>query len=48
MLFKKDLKIEQAMYRIYEQVQTKPLYFFCLTQHKDKMKYVRLKQGPTV
>lgn len=36
------------MYRLYEQVNTKPLYFFCLTTQKDKVKYVRLKPGPTI
>jgi hypothetical protein len=48
MLFKGDLKVEQAMYRLYEQIQTKPLYFFCLTTRKDQTKYVRLQPGPTI
>ena len=36
------------MLRLYEQVQAKPLYFFCLGNHKGKVKYIRLKPGPTI
>ena len=49
MLFKKDLKIEQAMYRLYEQIQQKGLVFFCLNNNpEDKAKYIRLQPGPTI
>ena len=49
MLFNKDLKIEQAMYRLYEQIQQKELYLFCLNNNqKDKAKYIRLQPGPTI
>jgi len=42
MLFKKDLPVEQAMYRLYQQIDTKGLFFFCLHSVKDKVKYVRI------
>jgi hypothetical protein len=48
MLFKKDLPIEQAMYRLYQQIDTKGLFFFCLHLLKDKIKYVRIQPGPTI
>jgi len=48
MLFKKDLMIEQAMYRLYEQIQQKGLYFFCLQVVKEKAKYVRIQPGQTI
>ena len=48
MLFKKDLKIEQAMYRLYEQIQTKGLYFFCMQVSKDRAKYIKINPGPTI
>jgi hypothetical protein len=36
------------MYRLYEQIQVKPLHFFCLHNEKEHTKYVRLKAGPTI
>ena len=36
------------MYRLYEQIQTKGLHFFCLHAVKEKAKYVKLKPGPTI
>ena len=36
------------MYRLYLQIETKPLYFFCLREVKDKAQYVRLQPGPTI
>lgn len=48
MLFKKDLKIEQAMYRLYQQIETKGLYFFCLQVNKEKARYVKINPGPTI
>jgi len=46
-LFNKELKIEQAMYNLYNQIQIKGLYFFCTRVDKkdNKMKYVILKPG---
>jgi cell division protein YceG involved in septum cleavage len=48
MLFQKDLKIEQAMYRLYQQIDTKGLYFFCLQEVKEKTKYIRIQPGSTI
>ena len=36
------------MYRLYEQIKTKGLHFFCLHSEKEKAKYVKLKPGPTI
>eukprot|EP00919_Chromeraceae_sp_WS-2016_P064918 GHVR01153719.1.p1 GENE.GHVR01153719.1~~GHVR01153719.1.p1 ORF type:complete len:119 (+),score=6.43 GHVR01153719.1:94-450(+) len=54
-LFGKHLKIEQAMYNLFQQIQQKGLYFFCLReertgkdQKKNKIKYVVLRPGATI
>lgn len=48
-LFKKDMKIEQAMIYLYNQIQQKGLYFFCpYLSSKDELKYSLLKPGPTI
>lgn len=36
------------MYRLYQQIETKGLLFFCLHAQKEKAKYVKLKPGPTI
>ena len=39
------------MYRLYEQIQQKGLYLFCLNTLKDnknKANYIRLQPGPTI
>ena len=48
MLFKRDLKIEQAMYRLYQQIEVEGLYFYCLHSEKEKARFVKLKPGSTI
>jgi hypothetical protein len=36
------------MYRLYQQIDTKGLFFFCLHSVKDKAKYVRIQPGRTI
>jgi hypothetical protein len=37
------------MYRLYEQIQQKGLYFFCINNSPEqKVKYIRLQPGPTI
>jgi cell division protein YceG involved in septum cleavage len=36
------------MYRLYQQIDTKGLYFFCLQEVKEKTKYIRIQPGSTI